>query len=353
MTAGLGGRTVPGGGVRGPRAPGVSAGRLMAGAPGQGATMSTRRGRGPAQKTLEMIEALIEIARPIQPCGVRALAYQMFIRHLILSMVTSETKKVSGWGVTAREKGWMPWEWVTDETRPEQSVPTWADPEAFARTVQHSYRRNKWADQPTHVSVWSEKSTIEGTIRPVMEKYEVPFQVLHGWSGATPVWDMASANLCRKQNTLILYICDYDPSGMYMSEMDLPKRLARYSTETPDDKDISPRRVRAVLRENRLEIRRIALTKADTRDLGPATRFAASTKMNDSRYEWFIRNHGRWCWELDAMSPKVLRDRLEAAIVAELDAESWDRYSRVEEAEREAIVATCQAWGSIPGPVPK
>ena len=66
----------------------------------------------------------------------------------------------------------MPWEWIVDSTRAEQGVATWADPAAYARAVQHSYRRNKWLDQPTHISVWSEKATVEGTIRPVLEQNE-------------------------------------------------------------------------------------------------------------------------------------------------------------------------------------
>jgi hypothetical protein len=233
-------------------------------------------------------------------------------------------------------------------------VATWRDPAAYARAVQDSYRRNKWADQPKHVSVWSEKATVAGTVRPVLEQYEVPFQVLHGWSGATPVWDAAQANLDRGKETLILYIGDYDPSGLYMSEADLPKRLARYSSD-PSDKDIDLEDALAELEGIELEIRRIALTRADTEALGPATRFPASSKAGtsakkgDSRYGWFVRNHGHWCWELDALSPNVLRDRLERAIVAELDADAWDRYVRVEAAEREAIVATCRAWGSMSG----
>jgi hypothetical protein len=298
---------------------------------------------------------MVEIAAEIQPCGVRALAYQLFNRKLIPSMETKHTKKVSNWSVIAREEGRMPWDWITDATRAEQRVATWANPAAYARDVQYSYRRNKWLDQPTHVSVWSEKATVEGTIRPVLERYEVPFQVLHGWSGATPVWDAAQANLDRHQDTLILYIGDYDPSGMYMSEVDLPQRLARYSSDTPADRDIDLGWARRQLAESRMEIRRIALTKADTEALGPATRFPASDKAGnsekkgDSRYPWFVRNHGQWCWELDALSPAVLRDRLEEAIVDELDEESWDRYSGVEEAEREVIIATCRAWESISG----
>jgi hypothetical protein len=298
---------------------------------------------------------MVEIASEIQPCGVR----ELFNRKLIASMERNCTKKVSELSVIAREEGRMSWEWIDDPTRAEQRVATWADPVAYARTVQRSYRRNKWADQPTHVSVWSEKSTVEGTIRPVLERYEVGYQSLHGWSGATVVWDAAQANLDRHQNTLILYIGDYDPSGMYMSEVDLPKRLARYSSDTPADKDIDLGWARRQLADSRLEIRRIALTEADTVALGAATRFPASDKKGDSekrgdsRYGWFVEHHGHWCWELDALSPKVLRDRLERAIVAELDWDAWDRYSRVEEAEREAITETCRTWRSISGQVPE
>jgi hypothetical protein len=313
--------------------------------------MSTRRGRGPAKATLALIDAMVEIAEGIQPCSVRALAYQLFNRKLIASMGKLNTAKVSRACVAARERGLLPWEWIVDDTRQEERVATWADPAAYGRAVMRSYRRNKWDAQPRHVSVWSEKSTVEGTLRPVLEKYEVPFQVLHGWSGATPVWDAAQANLHRKQQTLILYVGDYDPSGMGMSELDLPKRLGRYSTVDPSDK-IDLNEARMWLREMRLEIRRIALTKRDTIALGPSTRFPASDKKTDSRYKWFVRNYGDWCWELDALSPNVLRDRLERAILAELDHEAWERYVQAERVELEAITATCQSWTSILGQVP-
>src|SRR5262249_2551506 len=153
---------------------------------------------------------------------------------------------------------------IVDETRQEETVPTWADPQAYARAVQDSYRRNKWEGQPTHVSVWGEKGTVAGILRPVLEMSEVPFQILHGLSGHTPVWDAARANLHRHQKTLILYVGDYDPSGMFMSEVDLPKRLARYSSKDPSDKDIELDEARRILAGLRLEIRRIALTRADT-----------------------------------------------------------------------------------------
>jgi hypothetical protein len=318
-----------------------------------GPIMSTRRTRGRAKKTLDLIDAIVEIARGIQPCRVRSLAYQLFIRKLIPSMAIESTKKVSQLCTIAREEGTMPWEWITDESRAVQSLATWADPEDYADTVMHGYLLDKWRHQPTFIIVVSEKGTMDSTIWPVLKEYEVPFQVLHGWSGATAVWEMAQANLRRKQKTLILYVGDRDPSGMYMSEVDLPKRLARYSSDTPADKDVSPEWVRRTLAGIRLEVRRIALTETDTVALGPAVAFPASDKKKDSRYPWFVANYGDRCWELDALSPPVLRRRLEEAITAELDRELWDRYVRVEEIQRAQIIETCRTWPGYSGQVPK
>jgi len=310
-------------------------------------------GRGRAKSTDRLIAVMVEIAEKIKPCNVRALAYQFFNRKLIPSMAKEDVRVVSRLCLMAREEGSLPWEWIVDPTRQEQTVPTWDDPEDFADTVMRGYRRNKWDAQPKHISVWSEKSTVEGTLRPVLDKYEVPFQVLHGWSGATPVKNAANANYCRTQDTLILYVGDFDPSGMGMSEMDLPKRLARYSSNDPSDKDISIEDANDILESAGLEIGRIALSDIHVSLLGEPCRFPASDKKGDTRYEWFVENYGDWCWELDALSPNQLRYCVESHILAELDHEAWARYVEVERAERKAIIDTCKSWKSIFDPVQK
>jgi len=289
---------------------------------------------------------MVDIAAEIKPCSVRALAYQLFNRKLIPSMSKNCTATVSRLAVIAREEGRLPWDWIVDSTRQEEKVFTWDNPEEYADTVQRAYRRNKWDDQPKHISVWSEKSTVEGTLRPVLEKYEVPFQVLHGWSGATPVWNAAEGNLHRVQNTLILYVGDFDPSGMAMSELDLPRRLARYSSESPME-EISVARAWVAMGQVGLNLRRIALTNEHIIELGEDSRFAADSKSKDTRHEWFVRHYGQWCWELDALSPVDLRQCVAEVIEAELDHEAWDRCVQVEEAEREVIISTCESWRSI------
>jgi hypothetical protein len=57
--------------------------------------------------------------------------------------------------------------------------------------------------------------------------------------------------------------------------------------------------------------------------------------------------YGPRCWELDALSPVVLRERVEAAIMAWLDRPSWDRYVAAEVTERESIVKTVSTWRAL------
>ena len=68
--------------------------------------------------------------------------------------------------------------------------------------------------------------------RPVLDEYAVGFRVMHGFSSATSVYDVAQDDDGRP--LIVLYVGDYDPSGMFMSEADLPDRLAEYGGDHVD-----------------------------------------------------------------------------------------------------------------------
>jgi hypothetical protein len=138
--------------------------------------------------------------------------------------------------------------------------------------------------------VVSEKGTVRGLLRPVLDEFAVGFQVMHGFSSATIVYDISQDDDGRP--LIILYVGDFDPSGMFMSEVDLPNRFAKYDG-------------------HHITIKRIALTRPQVRSL-PS--FPAADKRKDPRYEWFVANHGHRCWELDAMDPSDLRDCVERKI---------------------------------------
>jgi len=111
-------------------------------------TGSKKPGRGMAQRSLDLIEAMREIAKPLQPITGRGIGYQLFTRKLIDSMARSEMARVYRLLKEARERGIIPWSWIVDETRSIERVSTWDNPVDYARTVAQSYRRDFWNQQP-------------------------------------------------------------------------------------------------------------------------------------------------------------------------------------------------------------
>lgn len=279
--------------------------------------------RGKAQRSLALIEAAEATLDAIQPAGVRAVCYRLFTQGLIASMAKTETNRVSTQLVWAREQEVIPWEWIVDETREAERTPAWADPAAYIAVVQRSYRRDRWQQQPRRVEVWSEKGTVRGTLAPVLREYGVTFRVMHGYSSATMVKEVAEATEDDATPLLALYVGDYDPSGLHMSAVDLPARLDKYGAN--------------------VELVRLALTAEDTAD-PTLPGFPAADKRKDPRYGWYVPRYGDRCWELDALSPVILRERVEEAIGDVIDWEAWDRCGRAEAAECESLATVLDGW---------
>jgi len=285
---------------------------------------SQRRRRGKSPQTLAMVDAISRILEEIQPCSVRAVCYQLFVRKLISGMTKNNTNSVGGKLVWARENGVIPWAWIVDETREAETISTWANPESIINAAVRGYRKDYWRDQPNWVEVWSEKGTIRGTLAPVLEKYGITFRVMHGYSSATALQAIATESAASDKTLHVLYLGDWDPSGMNMSEVDIPKRLARYHGD--------------------VIVERIALADSDVAPGTQLPSFEASTKVGDSRYEWFLKNYGATCWELDALSPTVLRQRVDARILQLIDTGAWNAAIDVEKAEVDSMHDFMAAW---------
>jgi hypothetical protein len=144
-----------------------------------------RKGRGRAQRSLDLIEAMYDAAEAAQPITGRGIGYKLFTAGLIPSMARSEMQRVYRLLKEAREEGTIPWEWIVDETRELERISTWANPAAYARTVARSYRRDFWNQQPVRCEVWSEKGTVRGVLAPVLDEYAIGFRVMHGFAGAS------------------------------------------------------------------------------------------------------------------------------------------------------------------------
>lgn len=168
--------------------------------------------------------------------------------------------------------------------------------------------------------MWSEKGTVRGVLKPVLDKYAVGFNALHGYNSATEVYNISQDDDGRP--LVALYVGDFDPSGLNMSEADLPKRLAEYGG-------------------HHVELKRIALTGEQ---VAPLPSFPAADKHKDPRHNWFTARYGDRCWELDAMDPNDLRACVEGAIKELIEPVAWERCEVVNRQELISIRHVIGRW---------
>jgi hypothetical protein len=285
--------------------------------PGDQIEARSKKVRGRNKSTITLIEAMRKIAEDAHPITGRGVGYKLFAAGLIKGM--GEMPKVYRALKVAREDGTIPWPWIIDETRELELINTWDNPGHCANGF--FYRRDLWQDQDQRVEVWSEKGTVRGVLWPKLAKWGVGFRVMHGFSSATTIWDVSN-NGNDDRPLVALYIGDFDPSGMCMSEQDLPERIADYGGD-------------------HIELKRIALTAEHTHSL-PS--FSVEDKRKDPRYGWFKKTHGDKCWELDAMDPRQLRDLVEAEIEALIDKELWAQQEALQQREKQAIEIQLRQW---------
>jgi hypothetical protein len=280
----------------------------------------SKKVRGMSEASLDLIAAMRDAAKAAQPITGRGIGYKLFSAGLIPSMHKSEMQRVYRLLKMARERGIIPWSFIVDEGRELERSASWDNPAEFVRVVSRSYRRDFWNQQPARVEVWSEKGTVRGVLAPTLDKYGVGFRAVHGFTSSTVVHDTASDDDGRP--LIILYVGDYDPSGLYMSQQDIPNRLAEYGGD-------------------HVIIKRVALKRAHTVGL---LSFPAADKKKDPRYKWFVANYGTKCWELDALDPNDLRALVEKAIRAEIEPIAWARCEHINKAEQESLRTVLDNW---------
>ena len=181
-----------------------------------------------AQRSLDLIEAMRDIAEAAQPITGRGVGYKLFTAGLIPSMARNEMQRVyrllqggarAGHHSVGVDRRRDPR--VRAGRRPgtiPSNTPA-ASPDPIAATSGTSSR--------IRVEVWSEKGTVRGVLAAGARSATPSASVsMHGFSSATAVHDIAEDDDGR--DLIVLYVGDFDPSGMFMSEEDLPARLAKY-----------------------------------------------------------------------------------------------------------------------------
>jgi hypothetical protein len=233
--------------------------------------------------------------------------------------------------VDAREAGLIPWEWIVDETRELEIATSYASKQAAYETLLYNYAHPLWQDQEYDVEIWSEKGTVRGLIKEILDEFRLGLRVFHGYTSASCLDEVAEH---IRRPLIALYIGDHDPSGCDMRESDIPERLKRYAEMAGAEADV--------------DFRVVALTMDQIVEHNLPS---IEAKAKDPRHKQYVKKHGSKCWELDALDPRQIRDILRRAVEALID---WDVWNASKDAERDAkrgFEGAVRKWAGVEDPM--
>ena len=155
------------------------------------------------------------------------------------------------------------------------------------------------------IELWVEKDSIRNFLNDLAAKYRLSIQVLRGFASLS-MYRKALLRAEKRGVKKILYIGDFDPSGLLIEEV--------------------------AEKEMKIEVKRIALTWEQVRRLRPPS---LPVNRRDSRAKDYIAKYGSRCWEVEAVRPRTLyrlvEEKLREYVPREylVEAEKMERAARI------------------------
>jgi hypothetical protein len=295
------------------------------------------------KKKLEVINSIIrEYQRQGYVLTLRQLYYQLVSRDIIPNAL-SEYAKISKLLKEGRMSGIVDWDAIEDRLRKPQSPSAWNMAKDMMIAAIQQFQCPRMEGQSNYVEVWVEKDALSGVLKRVTEKYHVPILVNRGYSSASAMFDSYNRfknAIENKQRVKILYLGDYDPSGIDMIR-DIRDRIIEFmagSSEIEDlwneNDDYSLDTIESYIDEF-FEIKPIALTIKQIQEYNPPPNPA---KRSDPRAAQFIKELGNTSWEVDALKPEVLHALLEDNIQYLIDMDLYEECCDREQDEKDILI---------------
>lgn len=198
-----------------------------------------------------------------------------------------------------RENGLVPWDKITEIGRQLKKDPSWTSPEAFFEDVSRAYKRDLQQGQPKYIEIWCEKAV---AISHIARKYDINLCAGGGYRSGTSLYEAAERFKYAGKPAVILYLGDFDPSGLDI-ERDMNRLRTIFGVE--------------------VDIQRVLLLRQDITDY--SLKPNCPVKHTDTRTLEYMSKYGlENGYELDALPPNVLAEKLEAAIRRNMDVELYE-----------------------------
>jgi hypothetical protein len=223
-----------------------------------------------------------------------------------------------------RLDGHLSWNILQDESRTLIDKRGWADSleftEAWADQVLDGYTRCLVSDQEQYIEIWCEKHTLRKIIEAAAWPYCVRCVFSIGFQSTTFLHEYrtrANRAIERQQQPVILYLGDFDPSGLCM--LDAIEQSLKWEMGLPE-----------------VKVKRIGLNWDQVEAYNLPANFTA-IKKGDTRAKKFREQYGDHGVELDALHPETLKEITVEAIEDEFDMDLFKEQQEIEQAELEKI----------------
>lgn len=257
----------------------------------------------------------------------RQLYYQMVARDIIENTVNSY-KRLGSVITDARLAGLIDWSALEDRTRNLKGLRHYDGPEDAIDSVARNYAIDKWEDQKIRPELWVEKEALAGVIERAAVDNDLNYLSCRGYMSASEMYEAAQRIYRRRKNqhqqTVIIYLGDHDPSGLDMSDNDIPGRFKIFFDKWS---------VGSFTRRP-FEIRRVALNFDQVTLYSPPPNPAKET---DSRFAAYQEEFGDESWELDALPPTTLLEIIQEAVGEFKDEALFEAKEAEEAADRSTL----------------
>lgn len=271
-------------------------------------------------RKLKWVQGVLLELKDYLPVTLRQIHYQLVVKGLI-DNTNSQYNMLSQLLKYARIDGFIPWEAIEDRVRQAFLNQGWADKDEFLRDERDKfltgYRRHLQQDQENYIEVWLEKYALAGIFERVVNPLCIALCPTRGFSSVSFLRQLRNRVLTSQKNGqryVMLYFGDFDPSGDIM----LPAMA---------------RTLEADFQLSNMEYEPVALKQEQIEEYDLPVKMGAA-KVTDPRYKKFVEKYGPRAVELDALSPKILRELIDQAIGRYVDLSKVRQHLKEEAKER-------------------
>ncbi len=296
----------------------------------------------------------------------RQLYYQLVSKNIIANSL-KEYAKLGNLLTKGRMMGIVDWDAIEDRVRVPRHVYCNSSVEDAINNAESIYRLDRMDDQDNYIELWVEKDAISNILQSKTRYYHVRLMVNRGYSSTTAMYDAYNRFLPileAGKSVNVLYLGDHDPSGLDMVR-DIQVRLFRMLAAQPraiidfvdnlvdtssdefverleekygdnplvydgEDDSTEINLVKAWILDN-FHIQHIGLTTKQVKQYNPPPNPA---KLKDPRAKWYIKEFGKTCWEVDALTPPIFHQIIDTAILALIDKDKFDAKLQQEDVDK-------------------